>query len=312
MKVLCKNCSTILVGKFCHQCSQKDTEIPTFFTFLSDSLRDILEFDFRIFRSIKVLIFSPGLITLHYWKGKYVSYTKPLRLLALVFLFVVLSGTLMDNITETKAENMAKIQKYFSFFLLPLNALIFKVLYLSKKELHYTHFFIFSTHLTAATGLVGGLAVFVTILDPNYGTFEANQIIANLATAVPVILQFVWMLNVFQEKIFKTIIKATIVSLFDFIIGIILMAPLMIFFPEDLGMGNLGMNTSSWEKEIPGQIKKLNEEIDSLKGINPIDERKIDSLKQEIERKKKFSAWMKNAQQKADELKSKTEILPDF
>ena len=86
----------------------------------------------------------------------------------------------------------------------------------------------------------------------------------------------------------------------------------LIFFPEDLGMGNTGMNASTWEKEIPGQIKKLNEVIDSLKAINPIDERKIDSLKQEIERKKKFSAWMKNAQQKADELKSKTEILPEF
>ena len=106
--------------------------------------------------------------------------------------------------------------------------MIFKVLTYLKRITLYA-FFIFSTHLTAATGLVGGLAVFVTILDPNYGTFEANQIIANLATAVPVILQFVWMLNVFLKNI-KTIIKATIVSLFDFIIGIILMAPLMIFF----------------------------------------------------------------------------------
>jgi len=312
MKILCKNCSTILVGKFCHQCSQKDTDIPTFFTFLSDSLRDILEFDFRIFRSIKVLIFNPGLITLHYWKGKYVSYTKPLRLLALVFLFVVLSGNLIDSITETKAENIAKLQKYLSFFLLPLHAFIFKVLYLSKKELHYTHFFIFSIHLTAATGLVGGLAVFISILDPNYGTIEANQIVGNLAMAIPVILQFFWMLNVFQEKIFKTIIKATIVSLSDFIISIIVVTPLMFFFPEDLGVGNMGMDASSWEKEIPGRIKKLNEEIDSLKSINPVDERKIDSLKQEIGRKKKFSAWMKNAQKKADELKSKTEILENF
>ena len=70
MEIKCKNCGEILLGRYCHRCSQEEKDLPRFLDFISNSFVNILEFDFRIIRSLRLLLFKPSVLTLEYWNGK--------------------------------------------------------------------------------------------------------------------------------------------------------------------------------------------------------------------------------------------------
>lgn len=93
----CLNCGTKLLGKYCHHCGQKNTDINVPFKELfHEFLWDELRIDSRIFHTLFPLIFKPGFLTADYVAGKRMRYVPPLRTYAvisfLLFLLLAMAG----------------------------------------------------------------------------------------------------------------------------------------------------------------------------------------------------------------------------
>jgi hypothetical protein len=77
------------VGSYCAQCGQKAVNLHRPFPqLLSDVIDDAFSLDTRLVRTLRPLLFRPGLVTRDYLTGRRVSYVPPLRaylIAALVF-----------------------------------------------------------------------------------------------------------------------------------------------------------------------------------------------------------------------------------
>lgn len=103
----CKNCGTQLAGQFCSACGQAaDTRVPSLGTLLLDALGDLFNFDSRIWRSIRLLLFNPGRLTREYLEGRRARYVPPFRLYIVASLaFFFLLAALPDRgEQQTEAE----------------------------------------------------------------------------------------------------------------------------------------------------------------------------------------------------------------
>ena len=81
---ICKNCDTSLTGLYCSNCGQKNSEIKKLREFLSEFFDAFFSLDFRIFTTLKYLLFKPGFLTREYWAGRKERYLVPLRLYLVV------------------------------------------------------------------------------------------------------------------------------------------------------------------------------------------------------------------------------------
>ena len=88
----CQNCGYEGIKKFCPECGQKNIQLKKITQLLSDFFDTFLSLDFRIFSTLKYLIFKPGFLTKEYWDGRREKYLPPLRLYLIIsFLtFVIL------------------------------------------------------------------------------------------------------------------------------------------------------------------------------------------------------------------------------
>jgi hypothetical protein len=100
-KSYCFNCKTSLgtEDNFCRKCGQENHDKKVSLKLLiKDFLGDYLTFDSKIWRSLKLLCFSPGQLTLLYSEGKITDYVRPIRLMLFMSLIYVISLSLyLDN-----------------------------------------------------------------------------------------------------------------------------------------------------------------------------------------------------------------------
>lgn len=96
----CLNCGHPLdmSDRYCPNCSQlNSTKNLTLRDFIEEFLGSIIDYDSRLFQTVKALIFRPGKITLDYVAGKRVTYTNPFRfLLSLAIIYFLLLQTTGD------------------------------------------------------------------------------------------------------------------------------------------------------------------------------------------------------------------------
>jgi hypothetical protein len=77
----CTNCAATLSGPFCAQCGQKAAPVnPSLHDFLHELAHEILHFDGRILRSVRLLLTAPGRLSREAFDGKRVRYVSPIRL----------------------------------------------------------------------------------------------------------------------------------------------------------------------------------------------------------------------------------------
>lgn len=77
----CKNCNTVLSGRYCHACGQPDRSTIRFFGALVHELfEDVFSFRSRAARTLSALFFRPGFLTCEYIAGRRYRYVPPLRL----------------------------------------------------------------------------------------------------------------------------------------------------------------------------------------------------------------------------------------
>jgi hypothetical protein len=77
----CPNCGTLRAGSYCAACGQKAMPLkPTLKYFVHELTHELTNLDSKIFRSLRLLIASPGFLTREIFAGRRASYVAPLRL----------------------------------------------------------------------------------------------------------------------------------------------------------------------------------------------------------------------------------------
>lgn len=85
----CTNCGTELVGRFCHACGQKrfvesDRRLGHL---LHDFVTSATDLDGRAWRTVRALLFRPGLLSREYFDGRRASWISPVSLFLAVSVF---------------------------------------------------------------------------------------------------------------------------------------------------------------------------------------------------------------------------------
>ena len=98
---VCPNCQTELenLEPFCPTCGQKNQDILLpLKAHLADLFESIFNWDSRFFRTLKVMFFNPGKLTVDFNEGKRKSYVPPLRMyLVSSILFFLLFNMASEN-----------------------------------------------------------------------------------------------------------------------------------------------------------------------------------------------------------------------
>src|SRR3954447_12434564 len=81
----CLNCGTALVGGYCHACGQHAHAHRTLGAFAQDFLTGALNFEGKIFKTLPMLAWRPGVFPRRYINGQRARFVSPLAL----FLFSV-------------------------------------------------------------------------------------------------------------------------------------------------------------------------------------------------------------------------------
>jgi hypothetical protein len=78
---VCADCGASLTGPFCAACGQKaGPSNPTVRDFLHELTAELLDFDGKIFRSVRLLFLRPGFLTHERFLGRRTRYASPVRL----------------------------------------------------------------------------------------------------------------------------------------------------------------------------------------------------------------------------------------
>ena len=94
---LCKNCNSELMGIYCSECGQKNTELLSLKAILKELTDNIFSFDSRFFITLKYLIIKPGFLTKEYWAGRRTTYLPPLRMYLVLSVFYFFLHGIMDE-----------------------------------------------------------------------------------------------------------------------------------------------------------------------------------------------------------------------
>ena len=81
----CLNCGTPLEGEFCHGCGQKAHVHRTLAAFWHDLVHSVMHFDGKLWRTLPLLAWHPGVLTRRYIHGERARFVSPMAL----FLFTV-------------------------------------------------------------------------------------------------------------------------------------------------------------------------------------------------------------------------------
>jgi hypothetical protein len=77
----CPNCGASVSGNFCHECGQETVLHPASTReFLHEFVGHYVALEGKLWKSLGLLLFRPGRLTLEYIKGRRASYVQPLRL----------------------------------------------------------------------------------------------------------------------------------------------------------------------------------------------------------------------------------------
>jgi hypothetical protein len=92
----CANCGAAVSGNFCHECGQETVlHVASTREFMHEFIGHYVAVEGKLWKSLKLLLFRPGLLTLEYINGRRVRYIQPLRLyltLSVIFFAVLQYG----------------------------------------------------------------------------------------------------------------------------------------------------------------------------------------------------------------------------
>jgi hypothetical protein len=93
----CPNCGELLWGQYCASCGQRArVRMITFWELLKDAGDLLASLDSRLWRTLGLLLFRPGRLTLDYLQGRRARFVPPVRLFiasSIVFFFIATLNT---------------------------------------------------------------------------------------------------------------------------------------------------------------------------------------------------------------------------
>lgn len=104
----CANCDSVIDGNFCKQCGQKVIEHKqTVWHLVMHFVSDIIHYDGRFIRTLKLLLTKPGFLSSEYKNGIRQKYVEPFRLYLFISAaaFIVLINFEKEGETSTKISN---------------------------------------------------------------------------------------------------------------------------------------------------------------------------------------------------------------
>jgi hypothetical protein len=119
---LCANCGTPVASNFCPSCGQETTlHVPSAGEFLHEFVGHYVALEGKLWKSLVLLLFRPGRLTLEYLQGRRARYVLPLRLyltFSLIFfaMFKYIGGEIhigreYKDRAQTQAETQAEARQ---------------------------------------------------------------------------------------------------------------------------------------------------------------------------------------------------------
>jgi hypothetical protein len=175
----CLNCNNSFDGNYCNNCGQHKLGNDEFTMkhFVKNAIGESLEIDSKLLKTVKLLLFKPGMLTSEYFKGKFQSYWSPVKLYLICSLlyFVVFyffpghdfyhqdslykqdATGLMKKVAdaaiaerhidnENLNERFANFASYSMYIVVFFYSLLFSLIYFYKK-MNFVYHFVFSLHL---------------------------------------------------------------------------------------------------------------------------------------------------------------------
>ena len=93
---LCPNCGAPLAGEYCSRCGEQepDRERLRLSVFLRGALEEVFDLEHsKLWRTLRALVFQPGLLTSEYLRGRRKSFIGPVKLYLAVFGLTILLYT---------------------------------------------------------------------------------------------------------------------------------------------------------------------------------------------------------------------------
>jgi hypothetical protein len=167
----CKDCDTVLLGRWCHACGQDSREpLRDVRDFAAEFADAAYNFDGKLMRSLRLLATRPGELTLAYWAGQRSRWTTPLRLYLLIsfvvfllytFVLVRIESTAMTVVARLLPVSASEVQQrlpLLMFLYMPVFALFLRVLHAARGRLYLEHL-MFALHYHAFAFLTQGLGI---------------------------------------------------------------------------------------------------------------------------------------------------------
>jgi Protein of unknown function (DUF3667) len=113
----CRNCGAVAPGQFCPDCGQETrVALPTVRELMRDAAGRLVAIDSRLWRTLYLLLFRPGMLTAEYLRGRRKRYVRPARLFfvtALLMFAVVrlVSTPISVSVPSDAAPNAATLGK---------------------------------------------------------------------------------------------------------------------------------------------------------------------------------------------------------
>lgn len=96
----CQNCGGFVRKRFCPKCGQENVETRQSFHYLfTHFVEDLLHYDGSFWKTLKNLLFKPGILTKTYLDGKRKQFVAPVKLYIFVSFFVFFVGGIINKFT---------------------------------------------------------------------------------------------------------------------------------------------------------------------------------------------------------------------
>lgn len=262
-EIRCSNCNSILIEKYCSFCGQKQFSHDNFSLkhFFNESIGEIFNFDNKVFRSLKPLLFQPGTLTLEYLSGRHQYFIKPFSLFLFINLFFFLFGYKMGIMKwkiegiATKSEHiiidehiqkhglikeayitlfndqLSEYQRSMFFVIIPVFALFMMLFYLRTKRF-YAEYLVYSIHFHSSYLILLPITlvamIFLSIgFDKITGAsiskiVNQDSFISFYALFLMVAYHIIALRKVFHEKQWIVVTKSLVISCFNIFIMIFL------------------------------------------------------------------------------------------
>jgi len=168
----CRNCDTLLLGPFCHQCGQQYFEALSTTDYVRDVAQKVYRFDGRFLDTIRRCLTAPGPVAIDYLEGRRSKIVDPLQYFAgCLFVQFVVAWLVRRLAQWTGQEFLLHWQEHFSGFVAGRFLFIFWFGTLwhlmfpwGKRKL--PEIYVFATYAFPTVGLLWALLPFIDAVVP--------------------------------------------------------------------------------------------------------------------------------------------------